>query len=458
MVDSVFKGLTQQKLALGAGFFAMLFASQSVQVLAIPFYQMQLGVDPFLLSLALALPVVAGLLITPWIGYVSDHWPGRIGKRRPLIIVGSLFSALLFGCIWMVPAHWPMLWQLSYFALFYLLFSIAAAVVAVPTTSLSYEITHDESQRAAIMAVNTYFIKLASVLYQWLFPLACLAIFASVVVGIRWVGWGVALLLIGVMGVLPAVFCRESASTVVSYMAPGKPGFTESLQQLLRHKLLILLMTICLLQLGGSVFAASMDYYLLVYFVSHGDITQGAYWKGVLSTAYALTGFASVPLVSYLHRRCGAVGALGWVLVLTLLGGIAKWFLFVPNIGFWIVLDAVLCTSVWTAMTTLIPALNAGLSDAESRRRCQPTAGMFAAIYNSATSLASILALLASGAALNIIGFDAAAGGAQSASSITAMRFILAGGTVLFGILSLWCLHSYHIGLKDKLASSGATD
>ncbi|WP_244859271.1 hypothetical protein [Shewanella dokdonensis] len=65
MVDSVFKGLTQQKLALGAGFFAMLFANQSVQVLAIPFYQMQLGVDPFLLSLALALPVIAGTLITP---------------------------------------------------------------------------------------------------------------------------------------------------------------------------------------------------------------------------------------------------------------------------------------------------------------------------------------------------------------------------------------------------------
>ncbi|MCL1074936.1 MFS transporter [Shewanella dokdonensis] len=458
MVDSVFKGLTQQKLALGAGFFAMLFANQSVQVLAIPFYQMQLGVDPFLLSLALALPVIAGTLITPWIGYVSDHWHGRTGKRRPLIMAGSLLSALLFGCIWMVPTHWPMLWQLSYFALFYLLFSLAAALVAVPTISLSYEISHDESQRAAIMAVNTYFIKLASVLYQWLFPLASLAIFGSVVLGIRWVGWGVALLLIGFMGALPALFCRGTANTTISHTAPGKPGFTESLQQLLHHKPLMLLMAICLLQLGGSVFAASMDYYLLVYFVSHGDIAQGAYWKGVLSSAYALTGFASVPLVNWLRARCGAVNALGWVLALTLLGGIAKWFLFVPEIGFWIVLDALLCTSVWTAMTTLIPALNAGLSDVETQLRGRPTAGMFASIYNSATSLASILALLASGATLNVIGFDATAGGAQSTHSITAMRWILTGGTVLFGILSLWCLHKYHIGLKDKLALFEAKD
>ena len=35
-----------QKLALGAGFFAMFFAQQSVSVLAIPFYQMTLGQAP----------------------------------------------------------------------------------------------------------------------------------------------------------------------------------------------------------------------------------------------------------------------------------------------------------------------------------------------------------------------------------------------------------------------------
>ncbi|GGY88666.1 MFS transporter [Shewanella fodinae] len=455
MVDSVFKGLTQQKLALGAGFFAMLFANQSVQVLAIPFYQMQLGVDPFLLSLALAVPVVVGTLITPWIGYVSDHWQGGTAKRQPLIIAGSLLSAVLFGCIWMVPAHWPMLWQLCYFAWFYLLFSLAAALVAVPTTSLSYEITHDERQRAAIMAVNTYFIKLASVLYQWLFPLASLALFGSVVIGIRWVGWGVGLLLIGGLGLLPALFCRSRAITI-SHAAT--PGFATSLRQLVRHKSLMLLMAICLLQLGGSVFAASMDYYLLVYYVCHGDIAQGAYLKGVLSSAYALAGFASVPLVNWLRSRWGTVAALRWVLLLSLLGGIAKWFLFVPGIGLWIALDAVLCTSIWTAMTIIIPLLNAGLSDAESQRQRHPTAGIFASIHNAATSLASILALLASGLALNFIGFDATAGGAQSNSSITAMRLILAGGTVLFGFLSLWCLHKYHIGSQDKLASSGAKD
>lgn len=448
MLDSAFKGLTQQKLALGAGFFAMLFASHSVPVLAIPFYQMQLGVDPFLLSLALALPVVAGILITPWVGYISDYWLPLAGKRRPLIIAGCLFSTILFGCIWMVPAHWPMMWQLSYFGFFYLLFSLAAVLVSVPTTSLSYEITHDESQRAAIMEVNTYFIKLASVLYQWLFPLASLTIFGSVVLGIKWVGWGVALLLIGGMGLLPACFCK--ARTSINHIAIAKPGFLVSLQHLVQDQKLRLLMAICLLQQGGSVFAASMDYYLLVYFVSHGDIADGAYLKGVLSSAYAIAGFASVPLVSYLRRRFGSLGALHWILVLSLIGGVAKWFLFVPGIGAWIALDSLLCTSVWTAMTTLVPILNADLSDTETQRQQHPTAGMFASIYNSATSMASILALLASGAALNFIGFDAAQGENQTESCITAMRLILAGGTVLFGLLSLWCLRRYHIAPKDK--------
>lgn len=62
-----------QKLALGAGFFAMFFAQQSVSVLAIPFYQMTLGVDPFLLGLALTLPLLLGTLLGPWVGHLSDH-------------------------------------------------------------------------------------------------------------------------------------------------------------------------------------------------------------------------------------------------------------------------------------------------------------------------------------------------------------------------------------------------
>lgn len=440
--------LITQKLALGGGFFAMLFASQAVLILAIPFYQMTLGVDPFLLSLAMALPIVVGAVITPWIGYLSDHWQSRFGRRRPFIVVGSVLSAGLFGAIWMVPQDWGIGWQLVYFSLIYLLFHLTSLLVAVPTTSLSYELSREPSQRRAIMAITTYFIKAASLLNQWLFPLASLAVFGSIVAGIQWVGWTVGIVLIGLMGLLPALFCKERGGDSHRIYADS---FWHSIKQLFSNRLLSLLMLICLLQLGGCVFAASMDYYLLVYYVSAGDIVDGAFWKGVLSSAYALAGFASVPLVSWLAKRKGKLNALGWILALSVVGAIAKWFLFVPAIGWWIALDALLCTSVWTAMTTLIPVLNADLSDQHSLRDKRPKAGMYAAIYNGTCAIASIIALLASGLALNAIGFEASLGASQSPQTILSMRLILSGGTALFGVLSLLCLHYYRIELNKTV-------
>lgn len=53
----------KQKYALGLGFFAIFFANQGIGILAIPFYQMTLAVDPFLLSLAMTIPVLLASFI-----------------------------------------------------------------------------------------------------------------------------------------------------------------------------------------------------------------------------------------------------------------------------------------------------------------------------------------------------------------------------------------------------------
>ena len=97
---------TGPKLALGFGFLSTFFASQSVAVLAIPYYQMTLGLDPFLLALALTLPLLLGSLLGPWVGHLSDHSQSRFGRRKPFILLGSWASCISFGLIWMVPAGW----------------------------------------------------------------------------------------------------------------------------------------------------------------------------------------------------------------------------------------------------------------------------------------------------------------------------------------------------------------
>ncbi len=437
-----------QKLALGAGFFAMFFAQQSVSVLAIPFYQMTLGVDPFLLGLALTLPLLLGTLLGPWVGYLSDHHQSRFGRRRPFILVASWACCLFFGLIWMVPTGWGELAHLSYFVVFSLLFYIAATFMSVPMTCLSYEMSPDYHQRTEIMGFTTYFLKLGSLLYQWLFPLAQLAIFSSVFVGIRYVGWGVALFIFGLLGTLAACYSKE----VVHRSAVTFPPVTlrQSLKTLKSNKGLRVLLLLTVLQMAGGAFTASMDYYLLVYFIAEGDIAQGAIFKGWLSMAYAAFGFLTVPLIYVLSSRIGKIKALQLIYGVTLVGGACKWFIFTPQGYGWIWLDALFCTAAWTAMTMLIPSMMADLCDEDELKHGQRREGVFVAIHSWVTSISAALALLLAGLSLNLIGFDAQLSAAQNPDSILAMRVILALGTMVFALCSLLIVRGYHLDAQGS--------
>jgi len=437
-----------QKLALGVGFFAMFFAQQSVSVLAIPFYQMTLGVDPFLLGLALTLPLLLGTLLGPWVGHLSDHYQSSFGRRRPFILVASWACCLLFGLIWMVPTGWGELAQLLYFVIFSLLFYVAATFMSVPMTCLSYEMSPDYHQRTEIMGFTTYFLKLGSLLYQWLFPLAQLAIFSSVFVGIRYVGWGVALFIFGLLGTLAACYSKE----VIQRSSVAFPAVTlrQSLKTLKANKGLRVLLLLTVIQMAGGAFTASMDYYLLVYFIAEGDIAQGAIFKGWLSMAYAAFGFLTVPLITTLSSRLGKVKALQLIYLLTLVGGVGKWFIFTPQGYGWIWLDALLCTAAWTAMTMLIPSMMADLCDEDELTHGQRREGVFVAIHSWVTSLSAALALLLAGLSLNLIGFDAQLAAAQKPDSILAMRLILALGTFLFALCSLLMLRGFHLDAKSS--------
>tara|TARA_B100000809_G_scaffold60903_1_gene57509 strand:+ start:2092 stop:2328 length:237 start_codon:yes stop_codon:yes gene_type:complete len=73
-------------MALGIGFFSLFFANQTVPILAIPFYQMILGGDPFLLGVALTIPIISAIL-SPWVGHLSDNFKSKYGRRRPFILL-----------------------------------------------------------------------------------------------------------------------------------------------------------------------------------------------------------------------------------------------------------------------------------------------------------------------------------------------------------------------------------
>jgi GPH family glycoside/pentoside/hexuronide:cation symporter len=183
-----------------------------------------------------------------------------------------------------------------------------------------------------------------------------------------------------------------------------------------------------------------MDYYLLVYYVHGGDISQGAIDKGWLSTAYTLLGMLAIPLLIRLSARLDKTKVLQGVFLLTALGGVIKWYIFVPDMGLWIIVDALFCTVVWSAMITLVPSMLADISDQHTQQSGRAEEGRFVALFTVVASLSGALAILLSGLCLNLSGFDAALGANQTDSSMTNLRVILAFGTCFFSLAAYFVI------------------
>ncbi len=97
--DNKHKVFITHKFILGLGFLAIFFSHQGIGILAIPYYQMTLGVDPFLLSIAIKTPVLIASFLAPWVGQISDRLQTPIGRRRPFLFVFPWLSCVLFGLI-----------------------------------------------------------------------------------------------------------------------------------------------------------------------------------------------------------------------------------------------------------------------------------------------------------------------------------------------------------------------
>jgi GPH family glycoside/pentoside/hexuronide:cation symporter len=251
------------------------------------------------------------------------------------------------------------------------------------------------------------------------------------------VGWLVAIFVIGIVGMLPALFVHDDS---VANINRPKQRFSllENMRSILNVPLMKLVAVIVFIQVGCAAYAAKMDYYVLVYYMFDGDINEGAVWKAVLSMGYAIIAAIYIPIVSRLSQRIGKLTALKLIFMMTAIGGIAKWFIFLPGVTWLILLDPILCSAVWTSMTIIVPALVAQASDQDSQSSDVSRQGGFAAIHHWVVAFSIMFALLMSGISLNMIGFDANLGPQQSSDALHLMKIILSAGTVIPSILAIF--------------------
>ena len=431
----------KEKMALGSGYLAIFYGNSGVKSLAIPVYQMVLGVNPAVLGLVLAIPRFWDALTDPIVGVISDNCHTRFGRRKPLIILGAILQAAAFGFIWMVPKGMSQTSTIAYLVGTLLLFYTCFSIFSVPLTSLTYEMTPDYQERTRVSAFGGFFTKVGELTYSWTFWAANLPIFGSMIYGVRTIGWLIAVVVMGLVGMMPGIFVRERYYRQASHQARVRlgPAFSAAFSN--RAFTVLLALTVC--QVLAGMLASNIDYYLLVYNVCGGDIVEGTKWKGVLSSAYAIFGIATIYPINWAANRYGKRTTLSVIFGLVLLGSVGKWFLFTPGNPWKILLDPLLCSPAWTALYVLPQSMLADVCDDDELRHGLRREGLLGSLFSWIQKTGYALAFFGAGVALNLIGFDASLGGRQSASTLIGMRLTLTISTALWSVIAIWLLAYY---------------
>ena len=433
-----------RKLAVGAGGFPVQNGGLIVQYMAQPIFQIFLGLNPALFGLAMTIPRIWDAFTDPLMGRISDRTKSRYGRRRPYVFLGSIAVALSFLTIWMVPQNMSEMGTFLWLTVTSVLFFTAFTVYSVPFNALVYEQTPDYHERTRLMFYFALFYNIGNLCVNWYVPATNWSGFENSLVGARWIAFGLALIVFFGMGILPAIFGKERFYEVAQ-KENKKIGFMKAIGQAASSKPMMGLVGIVFaLNFCGTI-AGSIAMYIVIYYVKAGDVAGGLVLNAWNGTGFAIVGFLGIFVLRSLALRFGKRRAMLFVLALTAIGGISKWYIFTPDYPHLLLLDAVLNGPVWVSLGVIVPSMIADLCDWDEYKFGERREGIISSVFTWITKFGTSFTFLVSGVALHFSGFDEALGVDQPEGTIMALRVFFVGASVLAPILAIFCLRLYNI-------------
>ena len=196
-----------QKLAIGMGEMASV-GRQSIDQLALPVYNIMLGVNPLLVTAVASGVRFVDALTDPLAGSLSDNTRSRFGRRKPFLVGASIACAVTLPLVWWLPGGLSENGYFLYFLVTLLGFYAAYSFFDVPLIGLALEATPDYHERTRVAAYKAFFSHGTSIAAAWLFALTQARVFHSSLHGVRMVGIGMGISML-LVGLVPVLFVRE---------------------------------------------------------------------------------------------------------------------------------------------------------------------------------------------------------------------------------------------------------
>ena len=304
------------KLAFGFGAVAPGVATGGMEFFLLIYYSQVVGLDARLVGLAILVALISDAISDPIVGYWSDNFRSRWGRRHPMMYASAIPVALSFFLLWSPPegaSQTVLFWYLLVLAV---IVRTAITFYRTPSAALTPDLTPDYSERTSLISLR-YFLGWTggNAVSVWMFFVLFPRSKTPEIADGRfnpeaYLTYGVVAAAVILLSILIGSIGTHSRIPYLT-SAPPKRRFTlklifgELFETLSNRSFLALFAGAMLFGIAAGL-SSGMSIYFFTYFWAFSQIETGMVFLGTF--AAALIGFVLAPLVSRrLGKKRGAI-------------------------------------------------------------------------------------------------------------------------------------------------------
>lgn len=416
------------RIAWGFGGLADNYMFNVYNVLFLYVYVNYFNMDPVLAGIATAIPRFFDAITDPMVGNWSDNFRSKWGRRRPLIVLGTLCCAFLLPFYWMPPFLssvknvWYNNGPFLFVSILGCIYALAYTLFVVPYTALGFELTDDYDEKTRVLAWRMYLGLAGQCIVPWIYKISVNKdLFDNIQQGAIVVTIVMSLVII-VCGFLPAIFCKEKME---HSQATEKLNLWVATKATFGNKPFLIVILGFFIVLSGSLAVGSIGGFLNLYLVCKGNESMNGNLAGWTLTVMSLVSYISMFMLAFVSRLKGKREAFMLGMVITTIGQVSLWFTIDPrwpylqlvSLGFW----ALAMQGCWLMLDSML----SDICDDDERETGHRREGMFGAVRGFIQKASQALMAMISGFILKFTGFDAEVAKAGGLDPSVAMRMKL---------------------------------
>lgn len=359
------------------------------------------GLNPVIVSWCMMLPRLVDGILDPIIGHWSDDFRSRWGRRKPFLVVGAILGALLLAALWWANPAWPEWAQFLYLGVGGTLLYLCYGTYAMAWTAVGYELSDDYHERSKIAAVGGFFLAIMAFAMGWMYWLALRPVFGGEIWGMRWIGAGMALLIV-VTAFICAYFTKERFSHANRTHVPLGPAIRTTL----KNRPFVILLIIKLFEILGGRVTGGIMFYVGVYYVCSGDKELATKIAGIGATVGTIWNFALLPLIKPISKWIGKKGALVAGSGVGLFSAVLTPFVLNPEHPYWMLIPTLIVSPLLVISGTISNAILPDICDLDELESGQRREGLFTSVTGFMAKMEISLSIILVGYIVSWAGVD----------------------------------------------------